>query len=266
MNDVLYAMWLINTTNIGQYGMLALCVTATMVVSRRFSRALTAVEELSSDLAETNVALRKIDQIKDQFLANTSHELRTPLHGMIGLSESMIDGAAGILPPKAVENLLLISSSGHRLASMVNDLLDMAKIQDKGLSLNLRPVDLYSLSEMVIRLSLPLAGGKPLEIVNRIDPAIPAVYADEDRIRQVLYNLVGNAIKFTNNGTVEISASELHRRESQEVDSEGRWLEVRVSDTGIGVPDEYKDKIFEAYRQVDEGIRARIPAQAWGSR
>ncbi len=253
MNDVLYAMWLINTTNVGQYGMLVLCITATIVVSRRFSRALTTVEELSRDLAEKNVSLRKLDQIKDQFLANTSHELRTPLHGMIGLTESLIDGATGSLPPRAIENLSLIASSGHRLASMVNDLLDMAKIQDEGLSLNLRPVDLYSLGEMVIKLSLPLAGSKPLEIVNSIDPSIPRACADEDRIRQVLYNLVGNAIKFTNNGIVELSAVVVPHIDPLDADNESRWLEVRVSDTGIGVPDEYREKIFEAYRQVDEG-------------
>ena len=159
-NDALYALWIIDTINIFQYTMVLLCIITTMVISRRFSRALRTVEKLSRDLTEKNISLEKLDRLKDQFLANTSHELRTPLHGMIGLSESMIEGAAGDLPPKALENLSLIASSGHRLANMVNDLLDMAKIQDEGLTLNLRPVDLRSLSEMVVKLSLPLVGGK----------------------------------------------------------------------------------------------------------
>ena len=166
INDALYAMWIIDTTNLAQYGLIVLCIVTTIVISRRFSRALRTVEELSTDLTETNISLQKLDRLKDQFLANTSHELRTPLHGMIGLSESMIEGAAGQLSPKALENLSLIASSGHRLANMVNDLLDMAKMQDEGLSLNLRPVDLHSLSEMVVKLSLPLARRKPLEIIN----------------------------------------------------------------------------------------------------
>ncbi len=84
---------------------------------------------------------------------------------------------------------------------MVNDLLDMAKIQDEGLSLNLRPVDLHSLSEMVVKLSLPLAGGSPWKSSTASCRIFPAVHADEDRIRQVLCNLVGNAVKFTNKGT-----------------------------------------------------------------
>ncbi len=194
-----------------------------------------------------------MDRIKDQFLANTSHELRTPLHGMIGLSESMMEGAAGKLSPKALENLSLIASSGHRLANMVNDLLDMAKIQDKGLSLNLRPVDLRSLSDMVIRISLPLVGGKPLEIVNAVAPDTPRVHADEERIRQVLSNLVGNAVKFTNKGVIEVSARVVYRVDDGSDRGAGGIVEVSVSDTGIGIPEEYRDAIFEAYRQVDGG-------------
>ncbi|TFH41778.1 MAG: hypothetical protein E4G96_04840, partial [Chrysiogenales bacterium] len=173
INNILYAMWIINTGNAIHYAMVIFCFTTTTVISRRFARALRTVEKLSRDLEAKNISLEKLDRLKDQFLANTSHELRTPLHGMIGLSESMIDGAAGVLPPKALDNLSLISSCGHRLANMVNDLLDMAKIQVEGLNLNLRPVDLYSLSEMIVRLSLPLVGGKPLEIINTISPDIP---------------------------------------------------------------------------------------------
>ncbi len=264
VNDMLYAQWIIDSTNLTQYGLLVLCISTTMVISRRFSHALREVQKLSMDLTEKNLSLEKMDRLKDQFLAGTSHELRTPLHGMIGLSESMIEGAAGSLPQKAVENLSLIASSGHRLSNMVNDLLDMAKIQEEGLSLNLKPVDLHSLSEMVVRLSTPLIGEKPLEIVNRIEPHLPMARADEDRIRQVLYNLVGNAIKFTNGGRIELSAR-LVDREEKEGDAEaGRAIEVRVSDTGIGVPDEFRDTIFEPYRQADEGDTRSYPGTGLG--
>lgn len=264
INDSLYAMWIIDTTNVGQYGLIVLCVVTTIVISRRFARALGTVEELSKDLMDTNISLQRMDLLKDQFLANTSHELRTPLHGMIGLSESMLDGAAGNLSPEARENLSLIASSGHRLASMVNDLLDMAKIQDKGLSLNLRPVDLRSLSDMVIRISLPLVGEKPLEIINNIAPDTPRVHADEERIRQVLSNLVGNAVKFTNKGVIEVSARAVPREDEGVDAGTGGFVEVSVSDTGTGVPEEYKDTIFEAYRQVDEGDTRSYPGTGLG--
>jgi len=257
VNDLLYSMWIIDTANITQYGILVLCISTSTVISRRFSRALWTIGELSRDLAEKNIYLSKMDRLKDQFLANTSHELRTPLHGMIGLSESMIEGDAGSLPPKVRENLLLIASSGHRLANMVNDLLDMAKIQDEGLSLNLHPVDLYLLSEMVVNLSLPLVGGKDLKIINSIKPDMSCVCADEDRIRQVLYNLVGNAVKFTNKGVIELSASLVCQTDEDRDAGIAAAVEVSVSDTGIGVPDECKEEIFEAYGQVD-GNNARL--------
>lgn len=251
INNLLYVLWIANTGNIMQYAMVVLCFVTTMVVSRRFARALRTVEILSLDLTEKNISLQKLDHLKDEILANTSHELRTPLHGMIGLAESMIQGAAGELPPRVLDNLSLIASSGHRLANMVNDLLDMAKIQDEGLNLIFRPVDLYSLSEMVVKLSRSLVGGKPLEIINTIQPDIPVACADEDRIRQVLYNLVGNAIKFTNQGTVELSARVITRVDDIGCRDGETMIEVSVSDTGIGIPDDYKEKIFESYQQVD---------------
>lgn len=264
INDLLYVSWMIDTTNVTQYGVVIHCIVITMIISQRYSRALKTVEELSEDLAEKNITLRKMDRLKDQFLASTSHELRTPLHGMIGLSESMLEGAAGGLTPKVAENLSLIAASGHRLANMVNDLLDMAKIQDEGLSLNLRPVDLYSLSEMVVKLSLPLVGGKSLKIINTIAPGTPAAHADEDRIRQVLCNLVGNAIKFTNRGTIELSARVLQQPDNDCNAMPGEMIEVNVSDTGIGVPDEFREKIFEPYRQADGGDTRAYPGTGLG--
>ncbi len=264
INDIFVANEFYYAIHLVPLGLLVFITSQSIILSRRFSNAFSTVETQSEqlkineeELREKNVALENSNRIKDMFLANTSHELRTPLHGMIGLSESMLEGSAGALPPKAVENLSLIASSGHRLAGMVNDLLDMAKIQDEGLSLNLRPLDLRSLGEMVVRLSIPLAGGKPLEIINSITQGIPAAQADEDRLRQVLHNLVGNAIKFTNKGRVELSARLVDRPDGE--DDEGGWpmIEVTVSDTGIGVPEEYREKIFEAYQQVDGGAQSR---------
>ena len=261
-NDILCTLKVIDTGFVFQYGMLIFCFTTSLVVSRRFAMALRKVEDLTRDLEEKNFTLVEMDRLKNEFLANTSHELRTPLHGMIGLSESMMHGAAGDLPGKVVENLSLIVSSGHRLAGMVDDLLDMAKIQDDRLSLNLRPVDLFSLSEMIVKLSLPLAGGKPLEIINAVEPDIPAVIADEERIRQVMHNLVGNAIKFSNKGSVRVSASVIDPAEESGVLD--RMIEVCVTDTGIGVPEEYREAIFEPYRQVDGGDTRQYPGTGLG--
>jgi two-component system sensor histidine kinase ChiS len=253
VNDSLYAMWVINTTAILQYVLILLCIVTTMVISRRFARAHRRVKDLSADLVEKNISLEKTDRIKDQFLASTSHELRTPLHGIIGLSEAMLEGSAGDLSPNALENLSLMIASGYRLSGMINDLLDIAKMQDEGLNLNLRTVDLYSISEMVVKLSLPLVAKKSLRIINNIKPDIPGVHADEDRIRQVLHNLVGNAIKFTSKGTIELNARVTDAGDENIYTESRGMVEVSVSDTGIGVPEEYREKIFKAYHQVDGG-------------
>ncbi len=262
INDILCTLHVIDTVFVFQYGMLIFCFTTSLVVSRRFALALKKVENLTMVLEEKNMALLEMDRLKNEFLASTSHELRTPLHGMIGLSESMMQGTAGDLPAMAVENLSLIASSGHRLAGMVNDLLDMARIQDEMMSLNLRPVDLFSLTDMVVKLSLPLVGGKPLEIINSIEPGIPAVMADEERIRQVMHNLVGNAVKFTGRGTVTVSASVVTQDE-QDI-TQCKMVEVRVTDTGIGIPPEYREAIFEPYRQVDGGDTRRYSGTGLG--
>ncbi|MBN2041776.1 MAG: response regulator [Spirochaetes bacterium] len=252
INDMLYGARIIDTVITLHYGMLFLCLAMTIIISRRFTQAFYEVEELSDDLERKNISLIKMDRIKDQFLANTSHELRTPLHGIIGISESMINGAAGNLPSTAIENLSLITSSGYQLSNLVNDLLDMARIQDKGLSLNIRPVDIYGLTELVIKLSLPLIAEKPVKIINKINPDCPPVKADEDRIKQVMHNLIGNAIKFTSEGTVEISASLISLSDKNSDDAlSDKMLEIRISDTGIGVPEKYKDLIFESFQQVD---------------
>jgi signal transduction histidine kinase/class 3 adenylate cyclase/ActR/RegA family two-component response regulator len=191
-------------------------------------------------------SLRETDRLKDEFLANTSHELRTPLNGIIGLADSMLDGAAGALSESQAYNLSLIVTSGRRLANLVNDILDFARLQHKDLQLRLQPVDVRSVAEVVLMLSRPLIAGKPgLTLKNSIPADLPLAYADENRVQQILHNLVGNAIKFTETGLVEISAEQ-----------RGAMLALTVSDTGIGIPNEKLEAIFEAFEQAD-GSTAR---------
>ncbi len=184
--------------------------------------------------------LEQIDKLKDEFLANTSHELRTPLHGIIGLSESLKDGIAGKLPPKALENLNMIANSGRRLSHLVNDLLDFSKLKNHDLRLNLAPVDLHTLTDVVLQLLAPLLKDKNLIAVNQIPENIPAVRADENRLQQILYNLIGNAIKFTHEGSIRVYSSE-----------SGEMMEVCVSDTGIGIPKNKFHDIFRSFEQLD---------------
>ena len=189
---------------------------------------------------QAEAALLRADALKDEFLANTSHELRTPLSGIIGIGQSMLDGATGPLTDEQRRNLDMVVASGRRLANLVNDLLDFSKLRHETIELRRGPTDLHSLVDLVLAVSRTLVGKRPLRLFNRTDPAGPLVEVDEDRIQQVLFNLVGNAIKFTPAGTVEVLA---------EVQND--WLDVTVADTGIGIAPERLDEIFEMFSQGD---------------
>ncbi|HBL10416.1 MAG TPA: guanylate cyclase [Cyanobacteria bacterium UBA11162] len=216
-----------------------------------------------------NAELERLDQLKDEFLANTSHELRTPLNGMIGIAESMIDGATGALSELQQKNLLLITQSGHRLTTLINDILDFSKLKHNTLELQCKSVGLREIVEVVLTISQPLICNKNLQLINAISPNLPPAFADENRLQQILYNLVGNAIKFTESGTVKISAEVIQFQELTANNQQPRrasafpqgttnnqHITITISDTGIGIPENKLDSIFESFEQAD-GSTAR---------
>lgn len=187
-----------------------------------------------------NERLLQRDQVKDNFLANTSHELRTPLNGIIGLADSLLDGAAGELSPPVRLNLQMIANSSRRLTHLVNDILDFARLKNHRLQLQPKPVLLRPLVDTVVSLCRPLVGRKDLDLSNQVDAGLPAVMADENRLQQILYNLIDNAIKFTDHGSVVVAA----RHEQHQV-----W--ISVSDTGRGIAPENIEAIFASFESVE---------------
>ncbi|MBE8990495.1 HAMP domain-containing sensor histidine kinase, partial [Nostoc sp. LEGE 12450] len=157
-------------------------------------------------LEKQNKDLKRLDQLKDEFLANTSHELRTPLNGMIGIAESMLDGATGDLSSEQYYNLKMLTQSGKRLVNLVNDILDFSKLRHQELHLNLKPISLREMVEVVLQLDRALIGTKDIQLLNHVLAEFPLINADENRLQQILHNLIGNAIKFTPSGTVEVFA------------------------------------------------------------
>ena len=240
-------------------------------------------------LEAKNADLQHLDQLKDEFLANTSHELRTPLNGIIGIADSMMDGATGPLPALARDNLAMITYSSRRLSKLVNDLLDFSQLKHKNITLTLKPVGLREVTEIILTLSRPLASQKDLQLINAISPHLLPALADEDRLQQILHNLIGNAVKFTEVGMVGVSAKivgidALKKLKARMADpppspalDDGRpsqngkmpdplipvipdtppYIEITVSDTGIGIPRDKLDRIFESFEQGD-GSTARI--------
>ena len=189
------------------------------------------------------IQLQQLDKMKDEFLANTSHELRTPLNGIIGIVESLLDGVGGPLSEVTKKNLQLVEQSGRRLSHLVDDVLDTSTLQKGTLVLQTQPVSLYKLVDGVLLVCQSLVGDKTLKLENRITQDLPLVEGDEKRLLQVFYNLVGNAIKFTHAGVVTVSA-ERHA-------TFDKVIEVRIEDTGIGIPADKLEIIFNAFEQVD---------------
>lgn len=194
--------------------------------------------------------LEHVDKLKDQFLANTSHELRTPLNGIIGITEAMYER---IDDPDQRRNLSMVIASGKRLASLVNDLLDFSLIKNAEVILRQKPTDLSAMTEVVLQVSLPLTQGKNIVLQNELAADLPSAFVDEDRVIQVLHNLVGNAIKFTEKGFIKVYAQPV-----------GDFLEVCVRDSGIGIPLEKQTAIFEEFTQADGSISREFTGTGLG--
>ncbi|NEP86725.1 MAG: response regulator [Okeania sp. SIO2C2] len=230
-------------------------------LAHSFNTMAVQLQESFTTLQAKNYDLQRLDKLKDEFLANTSHELRTPLNGMIGIAESMLDGATGELSEIQQKNLLMIAQGGHRLTDLVNDILDFAKLKHQNLELQLKPVGIREITEVVVTLCQSLIGTKNLELVNSIPVDLPPVYADENRLHQILYNLIGNGIKFTDTGKVEISVEIINQQENSQFNSQhpilkNQQLAITISDTGIGIAEDKLYRIFESFEQ-DDGSTAR---------
>ncbi len=224
-------------------------------LAHSFNRMASQLQESFTSLQAKNEQMRRLDKLKDEFLANTSHELRTPLNGTIGIAESMLDGATGDLTPLQRKNLGWIVQSCYRLNALVNDILDFSKLKHKQLELQRKPVGIREMVEAILTLCQTLVSKKNVQLVNAISPHLPLAYADENRLQQILYNLVGNAIKFTEEGFVGISAELVES--GAETDPRNGYLAITVADTGIGISEDKLDRVFESFEQAD-GSTGRI--------
>ena len=223
-------------------------------LTHSFNCMATQLQNSFASLEANNEKLKQLDRLKDEFLANTSHELRTPLNGIIGIGEFMLDGNIEKLNSATTSNLTMIVSSARRLSNLVNDILDFSKIRHNTLALQIKAVDVYAVVEAVVTLNQILVlKNKHLQLVNNISQNLPPAAADENRLQQILYNLIGNAIKFTESGKIEISALINSPNHNQ---NESTEITIIVSDTGIGIPADKLGRIFESFEQ-GEGSTAR---------
>jgi signal transduction histidine kinase len=207
------------------------------------------VEQRTAQLQEAKLAAERANEAKSQFLANMSHELRTPLNSLLILARLLADNPGGKLDPKQVKFAQTIHASGLDLLSLINDLLDLAKIESGAITaLNVAPARFADLREDLERTFRQVAQDKGLEFAIALDPALPpTLRTDAARLKQVLKNLLANAFKFTTRGGVTL-------RMSPEAPG---YAAFSVSDTGIGIAPEKQEMIFEAFRQAD-GSTSRL--------
>jgi signal transduction histidine kinase/CheY-like chemotaxis protein/CHASE3 domain sensor protein len=218
------------------------------------------LQERQDEIEIKNRDLERADKLKTEFLANMSHELRTPLNAVIGFSQLLDQQYYGGLNDKQVEYVSEIQSAGEHLLELINDILDLSKIEAGRMELDVETFELKPLLESCVRLVRERAIRAGLDLTLEVADGIEIV-ADARKLKQVVVNLLSNAVKFTpSGGSVRMRAYQLKRsREAQQLHSRrrGEWFEIAVTDTGIGINPEDQEKLFTAFMQVDGSLARR---------
>ncbi|WP_239327622.1 ATP-binding protein [Paenibacillus sp. ACRRX] len=195
--------------------------------------------------AKMTEQLKRADKLKDEFLASTSHELRTPLHGIMNIAQTVVANERHTIQEKSVHDLELLITISRRMSYMINDLLDLTQLQEKRIQLQPVDVRIQSVVSGVIDMLHFMTDGKPIEVKMEISHYFPRIWADEKRFVQIVFNLLHNAIKFTETGTISISAY-----------TKQRYAYISVADTGIGMDKELQARAFKPYEQGGADINA----------
>lgn len=239
-----------------------------------------SVQESFRELSEKNKKLqaaydrlKELDRLKSNFLATVSHELRTPLTSIIGYSEMIIEGIAGEINAEQREFLETIHEKGEQLLELIKSLLDLSKLESGTMSLHRMDADCGKLVSEVVGTMAPTARKRQVDLVAELEDGLPLLHSDPDRLRQVLNNLTENALKFTpSGGRVTVSVSKV-LLSAEDLGGFGSALmapaqrpaiRLSVSDTGIGIPEDERDRVFDAFYQVDSSSTRQVGGTGLG--
>jgi len=209
--------------------------------------------DLVGELRDNNFQLERANRLKSEFLANVSHELRTPMNAIIGYSKLMLDGLDGELNAQQEADLQRVTTAADNLLGLINGLLDLSKIEAGRMEINVEELDVRPIVEEVVALVRPQSDSKDLDVRATIPADLPAILADRARFRQILVNLMSNAVKFTDKGAVSIAAT-----------SGDGWVTISVTDTGIGISRDAQAYIFDEFRQADASTTRRYGGTGLG--
>jgi len=217
----------------------------------------TLVDERTEELAMARDAAMDASRLKSEFLANMSHELRTPMNSIIGFTGRVIKKAGDILPEKQLNNLHTVERNAHHLLGLISGLLDLSKIEAGKMELYVEEFQLAPLLHDVVELTESLLVAKGLELKMTLPEEKIVMFSDKMKLKQILLNLISNAVKFTEQGSISLSASLIHCQNAiagSEDNHEQYCIALKVKDTGIGMNEEEVDSIFDAFKQVDGSL------------
>jgi signal transduction histidine kinase len=213
------------------------------------------VSDRTEELQTALVAARAADRTKSAFLATMSHELRTPLNSIIGFTGIILQGLAGPLNPEQARQLGMVRSSARHLLELINDVLDISRIEAGELELHGEAVDLLALVEKAAATIRPMAEAKNLTLTVAVPPTLPPVVSDGRRVHQILLNLLNNAVKFTDQGGVAVTVEPATMSGPAELSGTTQpAVRIRVTDTGIGIRPEDLATLFQPFHQIDSGL------------
>lgn len=218
---------------------------------------ITKLKEVEEEQARLITQFAKVARLKDEFLASMSHELRTPLNSILGMTEALQDQIYGDVTPRQRKALTAIDASGRHLLSLINDILDLAKIESGQAELSYSTVDVEALCQSTLRLVQPTAEKKRITLTATLDPAVKTMQADGRRLKQILLNLLSNAVKFTPDaGAIKLEICGQQTAEPV--------VQFVVSDTGVGIPQEAIVHLFQPFIQVDSSLSRQYDGTGLG--
>ncbi len=221
-----------------------------------------ALDQRTRELAEANQKTRQADRMKSQFLANMSHELRTPLNSIIGFSEVLVSRLEGQITGQYLQFLRNIRDSGHHLLGIINDILDLSKVEAGKMEVNHEPLSMNAAVAGVLTVMKGLAAQRGIHFSNELPEGLPPLEADPVKVKQILYNLLSNAVKFSHEGgTVALRGRHLPASQSPLACES---MEIGVEDEGLGIPVEEQEAVFQEFHQVDGSLTRRFGGTGLG--